>query len=164
MDLDLRNYLENSINNNNYQYSINEIKKYFSNNSNIKITYKKINQKSELIILVKFKRKTKYNPYRIDIIFYIEIDKHFPETQPYVKCLTNFTNPTLFDCRNLLSSIIFHVWSSSSTLVEIINKIPDFLTIVAENNNNKILVYYGDYQLQKIFSINDFMANFKISK
>ncbi len=46
---------------------------------------------------------------------------------------------------------------------EIIEKIREFLSRVVENNNNKVFVYYGDYEINRQYQINDFMANSKIS-
>ena len=42
---------------------------------------------------------------------------------------------------------------------EIIEKIPNFITRVLENQDNKILVYYGDYYIDKIYDMNEFMTN-----
>ena len=69
----------------------------------------------------------------------------------------------MFDCRNLLFSIINHHWVKGSNLVEVIEKIPDFINRVNENNKNKILVYYGDYKIDKIYQINEFLANNELS-
>jgi hypothetical protein len=67
--------------------------------------------------------------------------------------------PTLFDNRNLLLSIIQKNWGENSLIDEIIEKIPNFITRVLENQDNKILVYYGDYYIDKIYDMNEFMTN-----
>lgn len=38
-------------------------------------------------------------------------------------------------------------------------KIPDFLSRVDENSDNRILVYYGDYKIDNIYEMNDFLSN-----
>ncbi len=73
----------------NYKQTINEIKNAFSTNKNIKITFMRNEEQLDLTIKIKYKKKSEYNPYRLDIVFYIEIDKNYPNSQPYVKTLTN---------------------------------------------------------------------------
>jgi len=67
--------------------------------------------------------------------------------------------PTLNDCRNLLFSISKQIWSSKSSLIEVIDKIPSFLQRVKEDTEFKTLVYYGDYNLLRNYNMNDFMVN-----
>ena len=46
--------------------------------------------------------------------------------------------------------------------MDIVKKIPSFLTRMDENIDNKILVYYGEYRIDQIYNINDFLSNREI--
>lgn len=98
-----------------------------------------------------------------DIKFHIILDEDFPNSQPNVNCLTNFIFPTIFDNRNLLFSIIKHNWSKESRLDEIIDGIPYFIIRVSENCLLDTLVYYGDYHIDKIYNMNEFLLNDEIN-
>lgn len=65
----------------------------------------------------------------------------------------------MFDNRNLLFSIISTNYVLRVTLVDIVSKIPQFLNRLEENTDNKILVYYGDYKIDDIYEMNDFLSN-----
>ncbi len=97
-----------------------------------------------------------------DIKFHIILDEDFPESLPNVVCLTNFVFPTIFDNRNLLFSIIKHNWNKDSKIDEIIEGIPYFIMRVNENHIMSTLVYYGDYQIDKIYNMNEFLINEEI--
>lgn len=139
----------------------------YNKNSQIMYISSKLNKKDDtqqkLTVQITYMRYTKLNPLPVNIVFVIIITNEVPETLPIVKCLTNFSFPTCFDNRNLLYSIINHHWVSNSNIEEIIEKIPSFITRVMENNHNKILVYYGDYIIDKIYNINEFLANSDLS-
>jgi len=40
---------------------------------------------------------------------------------------------------------------------------PDFIIRVEENEKNNILVYYGDYQIDHLYDMNDFLSNIEIN-
>lgn len=132
-------------------------------------SYKLIANNKNFYITLLFKKSTPFNSFKDDIFFTITLSENYPEEQPYVRCLTNFTLPTLYDNRNLLYSIINHYWSMKGItdpfvpIDEIINKIPDFLKKINENCINKTLVYYGDYTIDDIYEMNDFLLNGEIS-
>ena len=146
--------------------------------------YKNLYKKSSLHIINKrnnynktfnsqliFKKKTQINPMNYDLVFSLCLDSDFPRSIPYVKALTHFSFPTIFDNRNLLFSIINHNWVGenynnlsdfsplTTPLEEIISNIPKFLNRLIENTSNKILVYYGDYNIDSIYDMNDFLTN-----
>jgi len=110
-----------------------------------------------------FKHETDLNPLIQDIKFHILLDEEFPGSQPIVNCITNFVFPTIFDNRNLLFSIIKHNWTKNSNLQEIINGIPYFILRVSENCLLDTLVYYGEYNIDKIYNINEFLLNDEIN-
>jgi ubiquitin-protein ligase len=111
---------------------------------------------NNLNITITYKKYTELNPLSANLNFSILLNENYPSVIPTVKCLTDFYFPSLSDNRNLLYSIINHNWVDDSKLEEIIEKIPVFVYRVIENTNNKVLVYYGDYYIDKIYDMNDF--------
>ena len=59
----------------------------------------------------------------------------------------------------MLFSVITSNYIIKISFVEIVENIPTFLQRIYENNENKIMVYYGDYSIDSIYEMNDFMAN-----
>jgi hypothetical protein len=114
---------------------------------------------NNLNITISYKKYTELNPLSQNLHFSIAVNENNPEVLPYVRCLTDFYFPTICDNRNLLYSIINHNWVEESKFEEIIEKIPYFLYRVIENTNNKVLVYYGDYYIDRIYDMNDFHIN-----
>ena len=105
------------------------------------------------------------NKFEKDIIFSSEfIDKKVP----YVKALSNFVYPTLFDGRNFfhfLTSNYKYIFESEKLddceeiIDKIINGIYKLLDSLKENLEVKVLIYYGDYSLNHEYLINDFLMN-----
>jgi len=91
--------------------------------------------------------------------FIIEVKKDFPDSSPEVFCISNFIFPTLFDNRNLTLSILGNAWKPRNSLEELIESIPLFCERVLENTNNKYLVYYGEYRIDEVYDINNFLSN-----
>lgn len=141
----------------------------FTNPELLITSYKFISNKNNLYITLLYKSTTTFNVFQENIFFTITLSEKYPEEQPYVRCLTNFTIPTLYDNRNLLYSIINHYWTGKEgkdhfqPIEEIIIQIPNFLRKVNENNYNKTLVYYGDYTIDEIYEMNDFLLNREIT-
>jgi len=50
------------------------------------------------------------------------------------------------------------------SLNEIVERLPSFVNRILENTYNRILVYYGDYIIDHIYDINDFISNTDICK
>lgn len=65
----------------------------------------------------------------------------------------------MFDNRNLLFSVITSNYIVKISFVEIVENIPFFLQRIYENNDNKIMVYYGDYSIDSIYEMNEFLVN-----
>ena len=129
-------------------------------------TYRYINKDKNLYILFLLKHSTEINPLKqMDFYFSITLNENYPNSEPYVRCLSNFCTPTLFDNRNLNSSIINHKYNHKDNddnfkpIEEIILNLPNFLKKVNENTENEILIYYGDYIVDDIYDLNDFFAN-----
>jgi ubiquitin-protein ligase len=133
-------------------------------------TYRYINKDKNLYILFLLKHSTEINPFKeMDFYFSITLNENYPNSEPYVRCLSNFCNPTLFDNRNLNSSIINHKYIHKEIddyfkpIEEIISNLPKFIKKVKENTDNDILIYYGDYIIDDIYDLNDFLVNSQIN-
>jgi len=59
----------------------------------------------------------------------------------------------------LITSILGKEWKPTNSIEDIINLIPSFCERVLENNNNKYLLYYGDYFINEVYDINYFTSN-----
>ena len=130
----------------------------------VTISCKYICENKSISISLMYKKNTQFNPFNDDIFFAITFPEKFPHKPPIVNVLSNFSVPTFYDNRNFLCSIINHYWSSkneqhSTSIEEIITKIPSFLEKINENNRNKILIYYGDYSIDDVYEMNDFLMN-----
>ena len=124
------------------------------------IILKKLYDNSFLIHLI-YTPQTELNPFLEDICFSILLIKG---KIPYIKCLTNFTFPTLYDNRNLINNIIsnsnnIEVNNFLNISQKIIDNIPIFLKQIYEDISIRVLVYYGKYNLQNEYNINDFVEN-----
>ena len=130
-------------------------------------TYRYINKDNNLYILLLYKKNTYLNPYKeTDIFFSITINYTFPKIIPYVRCISNFHTPTLYDNRNYFYSILHYNNENNNinslnieTIFELFNKIPKFLNFIKNSKENKILSYFGTYLINEIYDVNDFIAN-----
>ena len=135
---------------------------------NIHITGKILYYIEDLTIIsfiYKIPKNSKENLFKKDIIFSFEfIDKKVP----YVKAISNFIFPTLFDGRNLFSFLvnnnkyIFEIGKLDECEIiisNIISGINKFMISLKENLDIKVLIYYGEYSLNHQYLINDFLIN-----
>lgn len=126
---------------------------------------KLISNEQLFCIQLLYKKSTELNPFKDNILFSITLTQFFPIEEPYVRCLSNFSFPTLFDNRNYLLTILKHYWrpekckSEFDLIEEIILQIPALINRVNEDSINQVLVYYGDYKIDNIYEINDFLSN-----
>ena len=152
---------------------INKIKSKYNksekiDNSNIhifgKILYY-INDLTTLLFIYKIPKNSLENKFGKDIIFSFEF---IHKKVPYVKVLSNFIFPTLFDGRNFfyfLTNNYNYIFESEKLeecekiINEIIIGINKFLVSLKENLEIKVLIYYGDYTLNHEYLINDFLIN-----
>ena len=108
---------------------------------------------------------TNSNPFDIDIEFTFEfIDK---ET-PYVTILTNFIKPSLKDNRNFFRCLtsdhkykfnLNNLKLQEKTLESMINGIENFLTYLNESIAINTFIFFGEYEYEHIYQINDFLQN-----
>ena len=131
------------------------------------VSQKKI--KDGFLIYITYHNKTELNPYTQDIKFQILLTKQFPEFPPKIFCMTTFCFPTLFDHRDIFCSIFKRNWSHKKSLAdfsniigEIISEIPKFISKIKENEESRILFFYGSYDVGCIYNVNDFLFNFNL--
>ena len=150
---------------------INKLLSKYSIKSKLIPTFRYIDNGKSLYIILKFKRKTEYNIYEIsDVYFSITLDEKFPDILPYVRALSSFCFPNLYDNSNLYNSIILFKDSTMNSknkdpsliIDDIINGIPLLLKSIKKNEEKKIFYYYGEYSLDEIYDINDFFCEEKL--
>ena len=153
------------MNNNEHLYSIvTSLVAKHTHKDVVTISCKLISDSKSIAVSLLYKKNTQLNPFNDDIFFAITFPETFPHKPPVVNVLSNFSVPTFYDNRNYLCSIINHYWSPKSeqhavSIEEIITKIPPFLENINDNNRNKILIYYGDYNIDEVYEMNDFLIN-----
>ena len=111
-------------------------------------------------------KNTKINSFNTNILFCLEfIDGEIP----YVTILTDFTEPSLNDNRNYFRCLtkehnyIFHInkyKEQEKILEKIIDEgIENFLLFLNESIILKTFVFFGEYEYEHIYQINDFLQN-----
>ena len=159
--------IENKIN-----IFISEIKNKYKDNKiyNIQITGKILYYIKDTTILYfnyKMFKNNKNNLFNKDILFGFEFIQN---KVPYIRVLSNFINPTLYDGRNLFYCIlndyndnyifdINNLEECNKILEKIIIGIDKFIITLKDNINIKVLIYYGEYTLNHIYLMNDFLMN-----
>ena len=130
-------------------------------------TYRYIENDKYLYIIIRLIKDNEYNPYKnIDINFSITLDDKFPESLPQVKCLTNFSFPSLFDNSDLYKEIVPFKENKIKDepfiiLEEIILGLKPFLEKIKKNEEENNFYYYGEYILDEIYDINSFFSSQK---
>ena len=130
-------------------------------------TYRYIENDKYLYIIIRLIKNKEYNPYdNIDIYFSITLDDKFPESLPQVKCLTNFSFPSLFDNSDLYKEIVSFKENKIKDepfiiLEEIILGLKPFLEKIKKNEDENNFYYYGEYVLNEIYDINNFFSSQK---
>jgi len=110
-------------------------------------------------------KKTKSNPFNVNINFCFEfIDGEIP----YVTILTDFIEPTLNDNRNYYKCLTKehkYIFNSDNIkehqiiLESMINGIGNFLNLVKESRAINTFIFFGEYEYNHIYQINDFLMN-----
>ena len=148
-----------------FQKIIDKLTSKYSIKSKLIPTFRYIDNNKSLYILLKYKKKTEYNIFQTtDVYFSITLDEKFPDILPYVRALSNFSFPNLYDNSNLYNNIILFKDSNINAkyrdpfliIEDIVLGIPLFLENLKSNEEKKIFYYYGEYCLDEIYDINDF--------
>ena len=149
---------------------INQLTSKYSIASKLIPTYRFMEDGKYLYIIIRLIKKTEYNPYlNLDIYFSITLNDKFPESLPIVKCLTDFSFPTLFDNSDLYKSIIeFNINNkiiekekNFSIIEDIILCFKPFLEQIQKNEEKNEFHYYGEYVIDEIYDINGFFSSQK---
>ena len=159
--------IENKIN-----IFINEIQNKYSNNDkfNIQISGKMLYYISETKIIYfnyKMPKYSKNNIFDKDILFGFEFVQ---KKVPYIRILSNFINPTLYDGRNLFYCLIGdysnnyvfdynNLEECDKIILKIMLGINKFIIALKENIDIKVLIYYGEYTYNHVYLMNDFLMN-----
>ena len=105
------------------------------------------------------------NPFDEDIELSIDF---FEDEIPYVQIMSNFHNPTFYDIKNYflcLSSNEHYIFRKSRldkcqlALEEIFSNIKYFLYHIRECEQMKTFIYFGEYNYDHVYHINNFLRN-----
>ena len=141
----------------------NIIKKY-ENSTELKISGKTLNYLFDdeiLIFYCTLYKSSCINPFSSDIYFNFEFKD---KSTPYVQILNDFINPTLNDGRNIFYCLtkkhkyIFNkndLNECENIFYELIDNIKQFLICLKENIQINAFIYYGDYEKDRIYKINE---------
>ena len=139
-------------------------KKY---NNLLKIQGKLLHEKEQINIFyyIFINKNTEINPFDADI----EMNVEFIESEPpYVQIMTNFLEPTLYDLKNYFlclskkNNYIFeykYLGKSQIVFQDIISNIQPFLFHLYNCELFKTFIYFGEYHLNHIYHINNFLKN-----
>ena len=161
----------------NIESFIEKIINKFSKNNNFYITGKTLSyinlkeSKGNIIFQIKIYKNTEINPFTSDILIDIEF---IPNEVPYARIKSDFTLPSLYDNRNYfycLSNDHEYIYdpnnlaATENLITDIINTgIENFLLCINENLSINNFIYYGEYELNNIYNINEFLENSKLIK
>ena len=110
-------------------------------------------------------KSTELNPFSSDIYFNFEFKD---QCIPYVKILNDFINPTLNDGRNIYYCLTNkhkytfdkdYLDDGEKIFYELVDNIKSFLICLKENIQINAFVFYGDYEIKKIYKINELILN-----
>ena len=115
----------------------------------------------------KILKQNKNNLFNKDILFGFEF---IQKKVPYIRILSNFITPTLYDGRNLFycllndydNSYVFdknNLEQCNKIIEQIIIGIKKFILNLKVNIEIKVLINYGEYTLNHIYLMNDFLMN-----
>ena len=147
---------------------IKKIIKKYNENDFMRLIGKKLNYIKNMTIIqfyCKIKKSTEINPFNSDISISFEF---IDDDVPYIQFLDDFINPSLNDGRNIfycLTHCHHYIFKNNQLDVfeiifdELIEGIKNFLISLKENMDINIFVFYGEYMMNHIYSINDFLIN-----
>ena len=147
---------------------INKITNKYIDNKELTITGKILHYIQDIDIFSFFctvNKSTSLNPFSSDIYFNFEFKD---QCIPYVQILNDFINPTLNDGRNIYYCLtkkhkyIFdkdYLDDGEKIFYELIDNIKNFLICLKENIQINAFVFYGDYEIKKIYKINELILN-----
>ena len=137
-----------------------EISQNFSKEQKIYICNRFCKKNSILKIFATLLSNTEYNKRDIDITYLIIVKEDYPNSPPYIFCLSLFNNNLdIFDMRNIQKNIIPE-WSYEYNITDIILKLPSFTDSIDYQVSKQLIPCVGEYYLKSIiYDINDFLLN-----
>ena len=139
----------------------NEYNDYLKMNAKVLHDSDKLN----LNFIILIYEETSLNPFEDEITLSIEF---IDGERPYVQIISNFIKPTMYDYRNYFLCLssklnyvfqIKHISDCQITLEEIVSNIKFFLHHIKDCEQFKIYIYFGEYDKNHIYHINDFLRN-----
>jgi len=116
-------------------------------------------------------KETDMNPFISDVIIDLEL---IPEEIPYARIRSDFTLPSLYDNRNYFFCLtneheFIYNPEEIDALEKLMNEISkkgieNFLFCIKENLQINTFIFYGEYKLQYVYNMNDFLENSKLIK
>ena len=116
-------------------------------------------------------KETEINPFTSDILIDLEL---IPKEIPYARIRSDFTLPSLYDNRNFYYCLtnqheFIYNPEEIDALEKLLNEISktgieNFLFCIKENLQINTFIFYGEYKLQYVYNMNDFLENSKLIK
>lgn len=116
-------------------------------------------------------KETEINPFTSDVIIDLEL---IPGEIPYARIRSDFTLPSLYDNRNFYYCLTNeHEFIYNPQEIDALEKllteistagIENFLFCIKENFQINTFIFYGEYKLQYVYNMNDFLENSKLIK
>jgi hypothetical protein len=116
-------------------------------------------------------KETEINPFTSDVIIDLEL---IPGEIPYARIRSDFALPSLYDNRNFYYCLTNeHEFIYNPDEIDALEKllseisktgIENFLFCIKENLQINTFIFYGEYKLQYVYNMNDFLENFKLIK
>ena len=147
---------------------IKKIIKKYENETELKISGKTLNYILDdeiLIFYCTLYKSTNINPSSSDIYFNFEFKDN---STPYVQILNDFINPTLNDGRNIyycLTNKHKYIFNKNNLdeceniFYELIDNIKEFLICLKENIQINAFIYYGNYEKERTYKINELILS-----
>ena len=122
-----------------------------------------IPNETKIIINVKIKEKTSINHRNFPIFFDIILNPPLQISEPEVLCKSNFCFPSLYNNKNLLKCVC----DKYNVRIPIIKRINSIIINFSYFINYyeilikkyKILFYLGEYNMKRLYNVNDFLLN-----
>lgn len=129
----------------------NEIKFLTESQSEIQKTIKKIS-KDEYHVNITI--PSSLSKFALDIELLLLIQKNYPFNPPKLFFITKFIFPHLSDCRDILEDVLETAWVTQYRLVDIVEKIPKFISEYSASLHEGYLILAGNYYLGEKYDIN----------
>lgn len=139
-------------------------------NNNLKVQGKLLHETKNINIFyyIFIYKSTEINPFEADIEMSVEFIENEP---PYVQIMTNFLEPSLYDLKNYFkcltkrSDYVFnykYLGKCQIVFQDLISNIQFFLNHLFNCELLKTFIYFGEYDLNHIYHINNFLKNDEI--